>query len=85
MRHDQQHRDESSISRTSSNKEGKIFLLLSPSENLPRTLVRPFMNEIFSSRVFAVKFERSKKFSVDIGSDEKNESEGKDEGDGLPL
>jgi hypothetical protein len=29
------------------------------------------MNEIFSSRVLAVKVDRSKKFKVDIGNEEK--------------
>jgi hypothetical protein len=58
---------------TSSSSDGNIFRILKPSENLPRTLVNPFMNDIFSSRVFAVKFDRSRKFSVEIGSEEKNE------------
>jgi len=31
------------------------------------------MKDIFSSLVFEVKFDRSKKFRVDIGSDEKKE------------
>lgn len=31
------------------------------------------MKEIFSSRVFEVKLERSKKLSVDMGRDEKKE------------
>lgn len=57
---------------TSSTSEGRILRLLRPSENLSRTLVKPFMNEIFSSRDFAVKFDRSRKFKVDIGSEEKN-------------
>jgi hypothetical protein len=43
------------------------------------------MNEIFSSRVLAVKFDRSKKLRVDIGSDEKKGSAGRVEGVGLPL
>lgn len=56
---------------TSSNSDGKIFLVLNPSENFPKTLVKPFINEIFSSRVLAVKLERSKKFKVEIGNEEK--------------
>jgi hypothetical protein len=40
------------------------------------------MNEIFSSRVFAVKFERSRKLRVDIGSEEKNGWEGSVDGVG---
>lgn len=40
------------------------------------------MNEIFSSRVFAAKFERSRKLSVEMGSEEKNGWEGRAEGDG---
>ena len=54
----------------------------SPSENLPRTAVNPFMNEIFSSRVFAVKFDRSRKFSVEMGRDEKKGCEGSVDGVG---
>lgn len=57
---------------TSSTRDGKIFRVRSPSENLSKTPANPFMNEIFSSLVFEVKFERSKKFSVDIGREEKN-------------
>ena len=34
------------------------------------------MNEIFSSRLFAAKFDLSRKLRVDIGSDEKKEWEG---------
>lgn len=62
--------------QTSSRRDGKIFLTLRPSENLSKTLVKPFMNEIFSSRLFAAKFDRSRKLRVDIGSDEKKECEG---------
>lgn len=58
-------------SHTSSNNDGKIFLVLNPSEKRPRTPVNPFMNEIFSSRVLDVKFERSKKLRVEMGNEEK--------------
>ena len=64
---------------TSSRRDGKTFLTLSPSENLSRTLVKPFMNEIFSSRLFAAKLDLSRKLRVDIGSDEKNECEGSED------
>jgi len=37
------------------------------------------MNEIFSSRLFAAKLDLSRKLRVDIGSDEKNECEGRDD------
>jgi hypothetical protein len=37
------------------------------------------MNEIFSSRPFAAKLDLSRKFRVEIGSDEKNEWEGSEE------
>lgn len=40
------------------------------------------MKEIFSSRDFAAKFDRSRKLSVDIGSDEKNACDGSVDGDG---
>lgn len=40
------------------------------------------MNEIFSSRVFVVKLERSRKLRVDIGSDEKKGREGRVDGVG---
>lgn len=43
------------------------------------------MNEIFSSLVFDVKFDRSKKLSVDIGKEEKKECEGSVVGVGLLL
>lgn len=43
------------------------------------------MKEIFSSRVLAVKLDRSKKFRVEIGRDEKKGSPGKLDGVGLPL
>lgn len=43
------------------------------------------MNEIFSSLVFDVKFDRSKKLSVDIGKEEKNECDGRVAGVGLLL
>lgn len=62
---------------TSSSSDGNIFRILKPSENLLKTLVRPFMKDIFSSRVFAVKFDRSKKLSVEIGSEEKKGWDGR--------
>ncbi len=65
------------IPRTSSRREGNIFLDLRPSENLSKTLVRPFMKDIFSSRVLAVKLERSRKFKVEIGREEKNGWDGR--------
>ena len=68
---------------TSSTREGRIFRVLRPSENLSRTLVKPFMKEIFSSRVFEANVDRSKKFNVDIESDEKNGCVGRDVGAGL--
>lgn len=37
------------------------------------------MNEIFSSRLFAAKFDLSRKLRVDIGNDEKNECEGNED------
>jgi hypothetical protein len=40
------------------------------------------MNEIFSSLVFAVKLLRSRKLSVEIGSEEKNGCEGSADGVG---
>lgn len=76
-------RRELSVTRTSSSKDGKIFRVRRPSEKRSRTFVRPRMNEIFSSRVFAVKFERSRKLRVDIGSEEKNGWEGSVDGVGL--
>lgn len=68
---------------TSSTRDGKIFRVLKPSENLSKTPVRPFMNDIFSSLVFDVKLERSRKLRVEIGSDEKNGCDGSVEGVGL--
>ena len=68
--------------RTSSSSDGSIFRIRRPSENLSKTVVKPFMNETFSSRVFAVKFERSRKFSVDIGRDEKKGCDGSVDGVG---
>lgn len=62
---------------TSSTRDGKIFRVRSPSENLFRTPVNPFMKEIFSSRVFAVKLERSRKFKVEMGSEEKKGCDGR--------
>ena len=69
-------------SLTSSSSDGRILRVRRPSEKRSSTLVSPFMNEIFSSRVFAAKFERSRKLSVDIGNEEKNGCEGRAEGDG---
>jgi hypothetical protein len=68
--------------RTSSNRDGRIFLVRSCSENLSKTVVNPFINDIFSSRVLEVKFERSRKFRVDIGKEEKNGWEGSVVGEG---
>ena len=62
---------------TSSRRDGRIFRIRRPSENLSKTLVNPFMNEIFSSRVLEVKLERSRKFKVEIGSEEKNGCSGR--------
>jgi hypothetical protein len=62
-----------SVQPTSSNNDGRILRTRNPSENLLSTLVRPFMKEIFSSLDLAAKFDLSKKFKVDMGSDEKNE------------
>ena len=61
---------------TSSSSDGKIFLVLKPSENRSSTLVSPFIKDIFSSLVLAVKFDRSRKFKVEIGREEKKEWEG---------
>lgn len=41
------------------------------------------MKETFSSRVLAVKFDRSRKFRVEIGSEEKNGWVGRVDGVGL--
>jgi len=41
------------------------------------------MNEIFSSRVLAVKFDLSRKVKVEIGNEEKKGSEGSVSGVGL--
>lgn len=67
---------------TSSRSEGKIFLVCRPSENLFRTPVSPFMKEIFSSLVLAVKLDRSRKFRVEMGREEKNGCEGSVDGVG---
>lgn len=56
---------------TSSRSEGKILRVCKLSENRFSTPAKPFINEIFSSLDFVVKFERSRKLSVDIGSEEK--------------
>jgi hypothetical protein len=58
--------------RTSSSSDGRTFRTRSPSEKRSRTLVSPFINDIFSSLDFAAKLDRSKKLSVEIGNDEKN-------------
>jgi len=73
------------LNLTSSTRDGKIFRVRSPSENLSRTPVSPFMKEIFSSRVFAVKLERSRKFKVEMGSEEKKECDGRVSGVGREL
>jgi hypothetical protein len=57
---------------TSSSSVGNIFRVRRLSENLSKTLISPFMNDIFSSLVFEVKFDRSKKLRVEIGREEKN-------------
>jgi hypothetical protein len=64
--------DIENLIRTSSSRVGRIFRTRRPSEKRSRTLVSPFMNDIFSSLDFAAKLDRSKKLSVEIGSDEKN-------------
>ena len=69
--------------RTSSTSEGRIFRVFRPSEKRSRTLVRPFMKEIFSSRVFEAKVDLSRKFKVEIDNDEKNGYVGNDDGVGL--
>ena len=43
------------------------------------------MKEIFSSRVFAVKLERSRKFKVEMGSEEKKGCDGRVTGVGREL
>ena len=63
-------------SLTSSRSVGRILRVRRPSENLSNTLLRPFIKDIFSSRDLVLKLDRSRKFSVDIGSDEKNGWEG---------
>lgn len=68
---------------TSSSRDGNIFRTLKPSENLLKTPIKPFINDIFSSRVFVAKLERSRKFNVDIGSEEKNGREVRADGVGL--
>ncbi len=42
-----------------------------PIENRSNTLVKPFIKDIFSSLVFAVKLDLSKKLRVEMGNDEK--------------
>lgn len=73
------------LNLTSSTRDGKIFRVRSPSENLSKTPVSPFMKEIFSSRVFAVKLERSRKFKVEMGSEEKKGCDGRVSGVGREL
>jgi hypothetical protein len=68
---------------TSSNRAPNIFRSLKPLLNLGKTPPRPFMNAIFSSRGLLAKFDLSKKFSVDIGSELKNEFNGSESGVGL--
>jgi hypothetical protein len=70
---------------TSSRREGRILRIRKPSEKRSSTFVSPFIKEIFSSLDFVAKFERSRKFSVDIGNDEKNACEGKVSGDMRPC
>lgn len=70
------------VSFISSKREGRIFLVLRPSENLSRTETSPFMKDIFSSLDFVAKLERSRKLSVEIGSDEKKACEGSVDGFG---
>lgn len=57
---------------TSSSKLGRIFRARKPSENRPKTLVRPFMKAIFSSRGLEAKFDRSRKLRVEIEIELKN-------------
>lgn len=59
--------------------------VLKPSEKRSRTPVRPFINEIFSSLVFAVKLLLSRKLSVEMGSEEKNGCEGSADGPGRDV
>jgi hypothetical protein len=68
---------------TSSSSVGNIFRVRRLSENLSKTLISPFMNDIFSSLVFEVKFDRSKKLRVEIGREEKNGWDGRVAGVGL--
>lgn len=67
---------------TSSSKDGRILRLLKLGENLSKTLVRPFINEIFSSLDLVENVARSRKLSVDIGKEEKNECVGIVDGKG---
>lgn len=71
------------VSRTSSSNDGRIFRIRRPSEKRPRTLVNPFMKDIFSSLDLAAKLDRSKKLRVDIGKDEKKGYDGSEAGVGL--
>ena len=47
-----------------------------PIENRSNTPIKPFIKDIFSSLVFAVKLDLSKKLRVETGNDEKKGSEG---------
>lgn len=67
---------------TSSRRDGNIFRLLRLGEKRSKTFVKPFMNEIFSSLDFVENVARSKKLSVDIGREEKNECVGIEVGEG---
>jgi hypothetical protein len=55
---------------------GSIFLLFIPSLKLGRTVCRPFINAIFSSRGFGAKVDGSRKLRVETAVDEKKPWEG---------
>ena len=61
---------------TSSNRLGRILLRLNLSENDGNTLTRPRKNVAFSSRGFDAKVVASRKLSVEMASEEKNECDG---------
>lgn len=63
--------------QTSSSSEGNNFLSFKLSENLSRTPVKPFIKATFSSCGLAAKVERSRKFRVEIGNDEKKGADGR--------
>lgn len=63
-------------------RDGKILRVFKPSENLSSTAVRPFMNDIFSSRVLDAKVDRSRKLSVEIEREEKKAWDGRADGPG---